>query len=46
MFNTDLFLSVNGVHALTHALLDYSYPRLTEAMIGVLLRLITRPETR
>jgi hypothetical protein len=46
IFNSEAFISCGGVNALTHALLDCSMPRISEAILGCLLRLHNEPSTR
>lgn len=46
LFNPDLFVRCQGVHVLTHSLLDCNMPRITEAVLGSLLHLYNHPETR
>ncbi|XP_059078689.1 rapamycin-insensitive companion of mTOR-like isoform X2 [Tigriopus californicus] len=46
LFNSDLFVRCQGVHVLTHSLLDCNMPRITEAVLGSLLHLYNHPETR
>ena len=46
ILHSELFLKVNGVSALTHALLDCSSSRMTESILGCLTALHNDPETR
>ena len=46
ILHSELFLKVNGVSALTHALLDCSSSRMTESILGCLTALHNDPDTR
>ena len=46
ILHSELFLKVNGVSALTHALLDCSSSRMIESILGCLTALHNDPETR
>ena len=45
-FHLQVFIEANGVNVLTYGLLDSSMPRVSEAIIGCLLRLHNDPATR
>lgn len=46
VFNPQLFLACNGAQVITRNLLDTSMPKISEALLGALLRLYSDPELR